>query len=605
MSKADLRDAASQKWTQALAVKRVASWLRHKQANRVKLLPMQRTLSNLQPPNDLSAWNGRRMYLCDRCGDPCPCVSVTCYYCNIVMHKSCLTSEELEKYNAAKKASTEQAGKGILEKKPTTPQKKDGSGAGADDNNLGGYVCEFCSADRELDLSWHAAERDRLWREENMQANAMLIGRILRGFLSRFRYKRYQRSVVKFQSLLRRFLTVRQFKAYRRNMKRPMLLNILAARDMPIANRDHSSCDPYVIMTVHDGYHREQVCRYDTTTQYGMLDCEWQPQNFLIPGVSGNAMLVFTVVDEEEVRDQFLGQVALPLSRNDVWKTGGVFDIDLGDLQYIIRDNKAQQSDMAYEKITPSGQITVQLKPLSYLNSVCGSIEGPHIDVLMTLTKLGVQSLSLTKAAQRTAYWGVVADGKLMIYRHFGDKDPKVTVDLAGMAIKRGDKSGRIEKIAKNAAESMIHTTVGPGGRSMALDGNNGINHNAFGIDGAAATADEEERKQQQQKASNRKAKRGSAFANTGENSKANSHLREFFLKSSDLASSNRNKYGFECPTVKEARHWYEVIEYWINAGKKARGRSRSQRQTSFRQTMASSARSVNEEAAQEVAGML
>ena len=149
----------------------------------------------------------------------------------------------------------------------------------------------------------------------------------------------------------RKYVENRKFNSYRRAMRRPMIVNVLEARDMPIANKDHASADPYVIVTVHDGYHRDQVLRYDTETQYETLDAEWEPQNFLVPGVNGNAVLVFTVVDEEDVRDQFIGQASLSLSRGDLWKNGGSFDINLGDHKYMIKDNKAQESDMAYAKV--------------------------------------------------------------------------------------------------------------------------------------------------------------------------------------------------------------------------------------------------------------
>jgi hypothetical protein len=53
-----------------------------------------------------------------------------------------------------------------------------------------------------------------------------------------------------------------------------MIVNVLEARDMPIANKDHASADPYVIVTVHDGYHREQVRARTRTTGASVRACE-------------------------------------------------------------------------------------------------------------------------------------------------------------------------------------------------------------------------------------------------------------------------------------------------------------------------------------------
>ena len=241
---------------------------------------------------------------------------------------------------------------------------------------------------------------------------------MLRGFLSRFRYKRYQRAVISFQATLRCYIEHRKFRVYRRQMKRPMIVNVLAARDMPVANRDNASADPYVIVTVHDNMHREQILRFDTTVKKETLDCEWEPQNFLVPGVSGNSVLVFTVVDEEDMRDQFLGQCAVPLNNHNLWLKGGTFDVDLEDLQYIVRNNNKQEADIAYEKIAPAGHLTVEIKPLCSLHAVCGTIEGPHIDILSTITKNSMgPAQNISKITQKNSYWGVINNGEFSLYR--------------------------------------------------------------------------------------------------------------------------------------------------------------------------------------------
>jgi len=540
-TKSDMRDEAQNKWVHAMATKRMAMWIRRRVRERMKLKPLQKTLSNLEPPKPIAMWEGRRRFLCDRCLLPCPGADVTCKNCNVVIHEACLTKEEHCQYmvnihnQKMDKANPPSPSSGYTAGRSSSPPLKMVTQANE-------YVCDFCAEDVNVDQRWFHAEQKRLWQAENEHFNAMLIGRVLRGFLSRFRYRRYRRSVVKFQSLIRKYVDNRKFKMYRRSLKRPMIVNVLAAANMPSINRDHASADPYVVLTVHDTYHRDQVLRFDTSVKKGTLDCEWEPQNFLIPGISGNSTLVITVLDEDEMRDQFLGQAAIPLGgQGDLWLKGGTFDIDLDDLQYVIRNNNTQQADIAYEKVAPQGSVTVELKPMCSLHSVCGPIEGPHSDVLSTLNKSSTGMQNISKMTQKMNYWGVIANGELSMYRRFGDRQPKFKCTLDNLTASKVKASGRIHRSNKQSHKA-----------------NNSPTRDASGG----------------KKLSNSESKRELMKQQT-----EMQYLKQFSLKSTDIASSNRLKYVFEVPAVKDCNHWYEVIEYWekeYKYQKRERSRSRS-----------------------------
>ncbi|GMH82482.1 hypothetical protein TrST_g12491 [Triparma strigata] len=564
-TKEEMKHLAQEKWVNAMAVKKMAMWMRKRLRERTRLKPVVKNLKSLKEPKEISKWEGQRSYLCDRCMLPCPGADVTCEHCNIVLHESCLTEEELREYRC-----------GVVDTEPEpehapflggsppsagSSSRSLGSSSRSLNNFVGGgggrrrtssptqqrlpekqlqtYTCGFCKQDTEADQHWFTAEKKRLWEAEHHQINAALIGRVLRGFLSRFRYKRYQRAVVRFQAMLRRYIERRKFKAYRRQMKRPMIVNVLAASDMPVANRDNASADPYVIVTVHDSMHREQTLRFDTSVKQKTLDCEWEPQNFLIPGVSGNSVLVFTVVDEEEMRDQFLGQCAVPLTNGDLWLHGGKFDVDLEDLQYIVRTHNKQEADIAYEKITPAGWLTVEIKPLCSLHSVCGPIEGPHIDVLSTITKTSIGAVqNISKVSQKNSYWGVIHDGKASFYRRFGDRTPKVVVPLSGLQVSKVKSTGRHKSPHESSKPSHIPPST-----------------------------------------SARAATRSDRLRRSSQLATETQHKKEFSLKNVDVSSSNRQKYVFEAPTVNDSRHWYEVVDYWIQKHKqikRMRSRSRS-----------------------------
>ena len=543
-TKEDMRDEAQTKWHHAMATKKMAMWIRRRVRERMKLKPLQKTLTNLESPKPIATWEGRRRYLCDRCLLPCPGADVTCKYCNIVIHESCLTKKEFHNYMSCIRSG--EAEQELAQHKKEV--KISGYTAGRSNSpplemmaKTNPYVCEFCSVDQDEDQRWFHEEQRRLWQAENEQYNALLIGRVLRGFLQRFRYRRYRKAIVKFQSMIRCYVEHRKFKMYRRSLKRPMIVNVLAAQNMPSVNRDHATADPYVVVTVHDTHHRDQVLRFDTSVKRETLDCEWEPQNFLIPGCSGNSTLVFTALDEDEMRDQFLGQCAIPLGQEDLWLKGGKFDVDLEDLQYVIKNNNTQQADIAYEKVAPQGMLTIEIKPLCSLHAVCGPIEGPHSDLLSAMTKSSTGTHNISKMTQKMNYWGVIANGELSMYRRFGDRHPKLTCPLENLSVSKVKTQGRIHVKSRKK-----QTTTSP--KRGKLEKKKLTSH--------ADSKRELMRQQTEQHC-----------------------LKQFSLKSTDIASSNRLKYVFEVPTIKETNHWYEVIEYWekeYKAQKRERSRSRS-----------------------------
>ena len=562
-SKEGFVSEAQTKWSHLMATKKVAMWIRRRAREGTKLKPVVKTLKNLQAPEEPSAWKGPRRYLCDRCLAPCPGADVTCRYCNIVLHESCLTKTELMHYMGSKARNT----------------------SGVDVENK--YVCEFCREDRDADSEWYNSEKKRLWEAENAQINAALIGRVLRGFLSRFRYRRNKKAVVKFQAIIRRYLEHRKFKLQRKAMKRPMVANVLGAHDMFLDEKEKLDVKPYVVMTVHDPYHKEQILRFDTTTKSESLEFQWKPQNFLIPGVSGNDIVVFTVFSDDDTGEkQFLGQCALHLSQGDKWLRGGTFDVDLEGSQYEIRKHNSE-TENSYDKMTPQGYVTVQIKPLSSLHSVCGPIEGPHTDVLGTLSKANrATAHNISKITQKMNYWGVVANGELLVYRRFGDKSPKITCSLENLAINRVKVGGRA-KLSHSGSNFLVDKDNGNGNdKDNDNDNDNGgggnraceESKNDRGGDDFVNSSKSDNNQNRTVKLDRRKTTRKSSQLT----SQRQQHIRQFSLTSNDLSSSKRQKNIFEAPTVREFCHWYEVIEYWVaeykKAGKSGGGRGRGSR---------------------------
>ena len=179
----------------------------------------------MRPPAAIAKWEGQRSYLCDRCLLPCPGADVTCECCNIVLHEGCLRADELKVYSSAviDMSTSDRDRLGVAQLSPPRSPQSPSRRRNRSPTMMGppqiepkSYICSFCREDQNADKVWFDAEKKRLWEKENNEVNAQLIGRVLRGFLTRFRYKRYQRAVVSFQATLRCYIEHRKFKVYRR-----------------------------------------------------------------------------------------------------------------------------------------------------------------------------------------------------------------------------------------------------------------------------------------------------------------------------------------------------------------------------------------------------
>ncbi len=195
----------------------------------------------------------------------------------------------------------------------------------------------------------------------------------------------------------------------------------------------------------------------------------------------------------------------------------------------MIRDQRGQLSDIAYEKITPSGRLTVDIRPTNSLYSVCGLITGPHIEVLMAgLVKVtkGRNNLTGSKVSQKMTYWGVISKGELMIFRHFGDREPRITVSI--------DNAMMASRIKGSVSEA----TGGGKGRTANLVRKTSL----LGI----------------------KAPNGPEVVEE--------QLREFTIRCGEM---HRNKLIFATPHTRECRHWVDVLEYYISRSKGEKRRIR------------------------------
>jgi hypothetical protein len=256
------------RWETALAVKKIAKFLRIKMENRIKLPLVTKSTKGLKNVEPLKTWNPKRTrnYLCERCTLPCPRDDVTCVHCNVVLHVQCLTKAEVT----------------FLSNTSATD-----------------YICDLCLTDVSDENGWHEGEKSRLWHLENRRAKATLLTRVCRGHLQRREFTKTRKSMIWVQALFRAFLAKRHFEVARKSLRRIFIVNVLSVEDMPIANKDSFSADPYIVATAHDRS-RAQMIRHDTSVVEETLSAEWENQHFIMPGINANASMVFTVIDDEQ-----------------------------------------------------------------------------------------------------------------------------------------------------------------------------------------------------------------------------------------------------------------------------------------------------------------
>jgi len=589
ISKAELREQARKKWEMALATKKIASFIKRKQQNRIKLPPVKRSFATLVYPKELMPYpSGAGVtYLCEICNLPCPSAAVHCKFCPIVVHSDCLPLPERWELM---KISQE-----------FNPRIKNNNRVTSSNSYDSSYVCKLCTSDAEDDLQWYNKSRKVLFDTENENALASLIGLWIRGFIARVRYRKCRLGVIRTQALVRRSAARRRFWAWRRNMKRPMRISVVGLEGVPglgtavteVAqgskkkgkdktkrrtsenlnarksrslhkddqkSEDHRQHHPnlpkqaYVVVTLYNSL-REQVVRFDTAHKNVPAaaagkgnnlggDFAWQPQNFLIQGIHGLSEVTLTVVSHDPnhhstggvAKDIVHGQCHVSLAQNDLWLKGGRVSVDLNKtIKYNIWENRAQEAQFDYEKAESGGKVTLDVTELWSKHSVCGPLHGPHLDVLLTLTKKngGGGQQNISKISQKIPYWGVVTDGIFHVFRHFGEKEPKVSVDVNGMVVRRGMLTGR-------------------SGKEVVIGGEEGARKGSLTspLKGGAPT------KGAAKKGFTREHRR-TTIADT-------THLREFILKFDDKTSLNRQKYVFECHTVKECNLFIEMLEYWI-----------------------------------------
>jgi hypothetical protein len=162
----------------------------------------------------------------------------------------------------------------------------------------------------------------------------------------------------KLQNAVRARFRVRLLTQYRVALLRPMHVTIMRCSNLAIGDTTGFS-DPYIVMTVIDANSTEnQSWSFQTSVKDQTLNPVYN-ERFMIPGLSGKQILVFTVVDEDEVRHQCLGQATFKMGPpGDAWKHGGSYIINITNVKYIPKV-AGTNLRVDYSGVKPTGSIEV------------------------------------------------------------------------------------------------------------------------------------------------------------------------------------------------------------------------------------------------------
>lgn len=252
----------------------------------------------------------------------CPDIDAQCKFCPVVVHITCLSADERKR---------------------------------AFSNN---FICAFCVEDLEYSSSKFLERRmNQLSHEKDNKAQT-IIATQWRCYRGRKTYTIVMSLIRKLQNAVRARYRVKLLTQYRISVLRPVYITIIRCNEL--AKGDSTGhADPYVLMTIIDASSPDnQSWSFEThvmnQTRSPIYNCK-----FMVPGVSGKQILVFTVVDEDDVRHQCLGQATLKMGEpGNAWKTGGMYILPVTKVRFIPKVAGIPLR-LDYTSITPTGSIEV------------------------------------------------------------------------------------------------------------------------------------------------------------------------------------------------------------------------------------------------------
>jgi len=204
-----------------------------------------------------------------------------------------------------------------------------------------------------------------------------------------------------------------------RSVKRPLRVTAASAEGLR-AVRDASN--PMVVVSVVDRTHGFEVeCQHMGSPQMGTCAPSFGDESVLLPGVTANVEVVFTVVDFGDEGDlEFLGQATVPMSA-ELWSHGKELKLELGAMSDVhLRDGDGKELRIEHDNAPATwdgtkAYVNVKLEPFPAAYSLCGELDKTGGDRYASVWK------------QR---WCCLVEHSLYYFDHMGATTPKAVINL-------------------------------------------------------------------------------------------------------------------------------------------------------------------------------
>ena len=204
-----------------------------------------------------------------------------------------------------------------------------------------------------------------------------------------------------------------------RSVKRPLRVGIKSAEGLR-AVRDTSN--PMVVVSIVDRTHGyETESQHMGTPQMGTVAPAFD-ETVLLPGVTANVEVVFTIVDFGEEGDlEFLGQATVAMAGSELWNRGKDFKLELGAMGDVhLRDGDGKELRIEHDNAPATwdgtkAYLNVKIEPFPPAYSLCGELDKTGGDRYASVWK------------QR---WCCLIEHSLYYYDHMGATKPKAIINL-------------------------------------------------------------------------------------------------------------------------------------------------------------------------------
>jgi hypothetical protein len=277
------------------------------------------------------------------------------------------------------------------------------------------WVCPDCTQDVKANKAILDRDRAKTQMYLDRQHGAQMIQSRWRGRHERRTYNTALRGIKKISAAARGKWSRRKFVGDWKAKRHPFRIKVVSASGLKCSDSDGFS-DPFCIVAVCNGSDSEhQQFRFDGKTVNDTLSPTFADDPYLVPGADGNVIVTVTVIDFDELRNDFLGQAVLRLADLNFVGHKLEFELPLENMLIAIKENNRTAMRLGCSDAKGQGKLKLQLLPCSVATSFCGFLE----------EKANAMSMASSKK-----WWALIVDGYLRLYQYYGASTEKYRLNL-------------------------------------------------------------------------------------------------------------------------------------------------------------------------------